>query len=365
MTDQKKFFLSNEATDKIFHSMQEGLIVCDSENFIQLMNEAALMIFGLPDQTIVIRRPLADLFTSSETGNHFLRQLDTDLQITQQEIGFHKGDLQITCSLSASIIPDSISGDMLKVITLRDVTEKQKTEVKLQDYAARLERSNRELDQFAYIVSHDLKAPLRAIINLSQWLHEDLESSLSDENKKNLNMLKGRAFRMEALITGILEYSKVGRAKLQSESIDVGELISEVLDSLAPPKNFIITTAEMPTVIAPKIPFFQVFSNLIGNAVKYNDKEAGDIKITAADRVGCYEFTIEDNGPGISKEFHEKVFVIFQTLQSRDRSESTGIGLTIVKRIVDEHGGKIWIESEEGCGTKFIFQWPKTFSNKV
>ena len=362
--DHKKFFLSNEATDKIFHSIQEGLVVCDSQNFIQSMNEAALMIFGFADQGTAVRKPVVNLFTSVEAGNHFLKQLDTDLQVTQREISFNKGDQEIICSLSASIIPDSISGDILKVITLRDVTEKQKTEIKLQEYAARLERSNKELDQFAYIVSHDLKAPLRAIINLSQWLHEDLELSLSNENKKNLDMLKGRAFRMEALITGILEYSKIGRTKLQSESINVGELISEVLDSLIPPKHVKITTAEMPTVIAPRIPLFQIFSNLIGNAVKYNDKEAGHIKITVSDKVSCYEFTIEDNGPGISKEFHEKVFIIFQTLQSRDRSESTGIGLTIVKRIIDEHGGKIWIESE-GSGTKFIFQWPKTISSIV
>jgi PAS domain S-box-containing protein len=364
--NQPKFILSNEVTEKIFLSIQEGLVVCNSEDRIQIINGTALKIFGFTPEMEIVGKPIERLFTNAESAFDFLKFLEKEKQLNQQEIILGKHGDEIVCSLSASIIQDSIAGDLLKIIVIRDVTEREETERKLQEYAARLEKSNKELDQFAYIVSHDLKAPLRAIMNLSQWLQEDLEPTLSDDSKKNLDMLKNRTFRMEALITGILEYSKVGRSKIQAELVDVSVLISDVLESLIPPKHIKIETSKMPLLMAPKIMLFQIFSNLVGNAIKYNDKEQGLIKIHTQDLEDCYEFTIEDNGPGISKEFHEKVFAIFQTLQSRDKKESTGVGLTIVKKIVEEQGGKIWIESEEGSGTKFIFQWPKNNdSNKI
>jgi light-regulated signal transduction histidine kinase (bacteriophytochrome) len=254
---------------------------------------------------------------------------------------------------------DVENGDHLKAIVVHDITTRKKTEGKLEEYAAKLEKINKELDQFAYIVSHDLKAPLRAIINLSQWLQEDLEPVITDDSRKNLEMLKNRTFRMEALITGILEYSKIGRSKVEPELVAIDDLISEVLDSLSPPDHFTIQVGDMPSIVTQRIMMYQVFSNLISNAIKYNNKPCGIIAIDCLEDETDYIFSVKDNGPGIDKDFHEKIFVIFQTLQSRDKIEGTGIGLTIVKRIIEEQGGKIWVESEPGVGATFSFRLSK------
>ena len=334
--------------------MQDGLVVVDSDDTIQIMNEAARSIFGITPEEEVLGRHLQGLFTQSQESFDFLFLLEKEKQIHQYENSFVRanGD-NIICSLSASIIPDTVSGDLLKVIILQDITERKRA-------AERLEKSNRDLDQFAYIVSHDLKAPLRAINNLAQWIYEDVGPVIGDDSRKNLELLRGRVLRMDALITGILEYSKIGRTKTTSGLVDVSALLAEILDLLSPPKHFRITIeSNMPVLNTAKIMLLQVFSNLISNAIKYNDKAEGLITIRCAEQNTHYEFSVEDNGPGIPAEYQEKVFVIFQTLQARDKVESTGIGLTIVKRIVEEHGGKIRIDSKDGNGSKFVFTWPK------
>lgn len=224
-----------------------------------------------------------------------------------------------------------------------------------------LQRSNAELDQFAYVVSHDLKAPLRAIANLSQWIEEDAGESLDAENRRQMELLRGRVHRMEALINGILEYSRIGRVAVEPEEVDTGALLAEVVDSLAIPPGFTVSIGEeMPRLIAPRVRLGQVFANLIGNAVKYNDKVEGRVTISAAERGDFHLFAVVDNGPGIAPQFHEKIFQIFQTLQSRDSFESTGVGLTLVKKIVEEQGGEIRVDSAEGKGATFRFTWPKT-----
>ena len=206
--------------------MQEGLIVCNSEDVIKSANDAALKIFACTDENNIVGNPISTLFHSREAAFSFLKHLEKEKQISHAEFYFNKRKEKILCSVSASIILDVENGDHLKAIVLHDITTRKKTEEKLEEYAARLEKINKELDQFAYIVSHDLKAPLRAIINLSQWLQEDLEPVISDDSRKNLEMLKNRTFRMEALITGILEYSKIGRTKVEPELVAIDDLIN-------------------------------------------------------------------------------------------------------------------------------------------
>lgn len=222
-----------------------------------------------------------------------------------------------------------------------------------------LAKINKELDQFAYIVSHDLKAPLRAINNLSLWIEEDLGSDVSEDIKKNMQTLRGRVGRMESLIAGILEYSRVGRLVNNIEKLDASQLVRETVEFLSPPESFKISVQdEMPVIHADKLKLQQVFSNLISNAVKYHHTKNGTIKIACKDAADFYHFSVTDDGPGIDPQYHQKVFDIFQTLQSRDKVESTGIGLAIVKKIVEEGGGSIWVESEPGCGSSFIFSVP-------
>lgn len=222
-----------------------------------------------------------------------------------------------------------------------------------------LERSNRDLDQFAYVASHDLKAPLRAIATLSGWLEEEIADRLSAEGKEQMRLLRGRVQRMDALIEGILRYSRAGRSDSRGEPVDVGELLREVIELLAPPRGFEIRIgSEMPQLFTRRLRLSQVFSNLIDNAIKYHDRADGRVEITAEQQDGCYEFAVADDGPGIPPQHQERVFVMFQSLQPRDEVESTGLGLSLVKKLVEEEGGRITLESEEGQGATFRFTWP-------
>lgn len=216
---------------------------------------------------------------------------------------------------------------------------------------------NQELDQFVYVSSHDLKAPLRAIANLSEWIEEDLDGQLPEEGQQHMKLLRKRVRRMDALIDGLLEYSRVGRAKVSVETVNVGDLLAEVIDLLAPPPNFVVEVALMPTIQTRKLPLSQVLANLISNAIKHCDRLDARIQITAKAYDQFCEFAISDNGPGIALEHQEKIFVIFQTLDARDKTENTGIGLSIVKKLVELEGGKVWVESQPGQGAKFIFTW--------
>jgi PAS domain S-box-containing protein len=246
------------------------------------------------------------------------------------------------------------------VVNSRDVTERVKNEQKMKEYAESLEKINRELDQFAYIVSHDLKAPLRAINNLSIWIEEDIGEKIEADTQKNFNLLRGRIGRMEGLINGILDYSRAGRMKAQLNEIDLNIFIADIVSNLAPPDKFNVKIQEgMPTITAEKIAIDQVFSNFISNAIKYNNSENPLIEVNYIDKGDVYQFCVTDNGPGIDAQYHEKVFQIFQTLQARDTVESTGVGLAIVKKIVEEKGGKAWVESEVGKGSKFFFTLTK------
>jgi PAS domain S-box-containing protein len=225
---------------------------------------------------------------------------------------------------------------------------------------SRLEQRNQELDQFAYVASHDLKAPLRAIANLSAWLEEDLGDQLPEENQHQMQLLRGRVHRMEALIDGILEYSRVGRKDPPISTFSVADLLDDVIDSLAPPEQFTVNMPpDLPTLTAKQLRLRQVFANLMSNAIKYNDKPEGRMDVTVQDQGAMYEFAVADNGPGIEPRYHQKIFSVFQTLQARDKVESTGIGLSIVKKIIETEGGSITVESEIGQGCTFRFTWPK------
>ncbi|MDX2097323.1 MAG: ATP-binding protein [Leptolyngbyaceae cyanobacterium bins.59] len=219
---------------------------------------------------------------------------------------------------------------------------------------------NRELDQFAYAISHDLKAPMRAISNLSQWLEEDLADKLTEETHCQMDLLRGRVHRMESLIDGLLQYSRVGRVANQVEPLSVQQLLETVVDTLAPSPEVTITIHRpMPTLPTERLLLEQVFANLISNAIKHCRREDCYINITAQEKEDCYEFAVQDNGPGIDPQYHDRIFVIFQTLEARDKVESTGIGLSLVKKIVEGQGGAVWVESQLGQGATFRFTWMK------
>lgn len=250
------------------------------------------------------------------------------------------------------------------VIIERITEQKDELEIsnkRLQEYTVSLEKTNKELDKFASIVSHDLKAPLRAIGNLTGWIEEDAGDTLQGEVKANFELIKQRVKRMEDLINAILDYSRADRVAGEETRFDVRQLVEETVEFIGRPKNVIFNISEnLPVVLSDKIRLSQVFSNLIENGVKYNDKSEVQIDIESKETSDGWVFTVRDNGPGIEKQYHERIFIIFQTLNRRDAVESTGVGLAIVKKIIEDQGGKIWVESEPGHGAEFRFLWPKT-----
>lgn len=224
------------------------------------------------------------------------------------------------------------------------------------DYAA----ANQELKEFAYIVSHDLKAPLRAISQLTHWISEDYAEVFDDDGREQIGLVLKRVKRMDGLIDGVLRYSRIGRVKEKEESLDLNLLVKEVIENLAPPDSIqIILENRLPVVLRDPTRMGQVFQNLIGNAIKFMDKDVGVIRVGCVDEGDLWKFMVADNGPGIDQRYHDKIFKIFQTLTARDEHESTGIGLTLVKKIITLYGGTIRIESEFGKGSSFIFTLPK------
>jgi len=223
-----------------------------------------------------------------------------------------------------------------------------------------LRRSNKELQDFAHVTAHDLKAPLRGIGTLADWIATDYADKFDAEGLEQMHLLKGRAARMSELIDSILHYSEIGRTTKCRESVDLNRLLPDVIAQLAPPDNVAITIeASLPTLVFEKVRLFQVFQNLIGNAIKYMDKPQGRIRISCTADEQFWTFSVTDNGPGISEKYFGKIFQMFQTLTRRDELESTGIGLSVVKKIVELHDGAVWVESQVGEGTTFSFTLPK------
>ncbi len=226
---------------------------------------------------------------------------------------------------------------------------------------AQLENRNRELDQFAYIVSHDLKAPLRGMESVSRWIEEDYgKDQVPTQIQEFLMLMRLRVHRMESLIAGILTYSRIGRSTSLQETVDVSHLLKEIVEDLAaPPGMRIQLPPTAPVVFTSRTHLTQVFQNLLSNALKYHHRpQHGVIAVTWRLTTSHHVFAVTDDGPGIDPAYHEKIFQIFQTLQERDSFESTGIGLSIVKKIVEGHGGTITVSSAEGRGSTFTFTWP-------
>ncbi len=222
-----------------------------------------------------------------------------------------------------------------------------------------LEKKNAELQDFAYVVSHDLKAPLRGISSLATWLIKDYGDVMDDKGIKYLNQLKDRTRRMHTFIEGILQYSRLGRAPMNKELLDTQQLVQQVIETLNPPETVSVLIPEpLPMVYYDKLFLIQVFQNLIGNALQHMGTPDGTITIGYTELEASWEFFVEDTGVGIESQHHERIFRIFQSLQKRETGDSSGIGLTLVKKIIERNGGEIRVESTLGEGTTFLFTVP-------
>ena len=330
----------------IFQTMGNILIVLDENNKIKTVNPTTCQKLGCSNESI-IGQDVSKIIGNTKLVAGSL--IETSFKT--------KSGKELPVLLSVNKLKDFNKN--ISVLVAQDITKQKESEKKLVEYTQQIEKTNKELDQFAYIVSHDLKAPLRAINNLSEWIVEDF-GEVPEEIGNHLSLMRGRVHRMENLINGILDYSRIGRQNLQKEEINVTNLVEDIVDSINISENFKINIDhKMPILNSELMPLQQVFSNLISNAIKYHDKEKGNISIYHTVPNGKYEFIVKDDGPGIPVEYQERIFGIFQTIEARDTRESTGIGLSIIKKIVEEKGGKVWINSAEGQGAEFHFTWPK------
>lgn len=233
-------------------------------------------------------------------------------------------------------------------------------EQRVSQRTADIEAINKELKEFAHVVSHDLKAPLRGICQLAQWLRQDYAETLGAKGAEQVELLTNQAKRMEQLIDGILRYSKAVHGSEREGTVNLNALTAQVIDMLMPPPNISIRVAdELPVISGDPVRVAQVFQNLLSNAVKFMDKPEGNISIGCADSGAMWTFSVEDNGPGIAPQHFERIFRIFQTMTPSKNTESTGIGLAVVKKIVELYGGRVWVESAFGEGSRFSFTWPK------
>jgi len=237
---------------------------------------------------------------------------------------------------------------------VRDITDLKNLEIQKGKLLTKLEKSNEMLQEYAHIVSHDLKSPLRSIDALVNWIQEDNSGKFDETSLNNFKLIETTLEKMEQLITDVLDYSSIDTKNAETVNVDINLLVNDLIDMLYVPEHIDIKVhKQLPIVKGSKTKLQQLFQNLISNAIKFNDKKYGLIEIGATEELGYLQFFVRDNGMGIDEKFHDKIFKVFHLL--RKSKDSNGIGLSIVKKIVELHEGKIWLESELGKGTTFYF----------
>lgn len=342
----------------IVQTSNDSIVSLTPDGTITSWNESAERLYGYSEKEALGRSMrmlyLEDNVAEFENVMNQLLKGKTVENFETERVTKHGGIVHVSITYSPIKGDD---GDVVGVSGIaRDVSLNKESQRQQNLLMRQLEKTNKELESFAYITSHDLKAPLRAIGSLSDWLYADYAEQLGDQGKEHLGLLKSRVQRMHELIDGILSYSRIGRKDGTLTDVNVGDVITEVLQMIRVPENFKVNVqAEMPTIRAYHTHVTQVFENLISNAIKYCDKDDGRIEVGFEEIPRFWKFYVKDNGVGIDPRYQKKIFEIFQTLKSRDEVEGTGIGLTIVKKIVENAGGDIWVVSEPGIGTEFHF----------
>ena len=319
---------------------------------IALECEVALILLDvqMPEMDgFEVARLLKENSRTKDISILFVTALSKDEKYTMQ--GYEEG--------AVDYLHKPLEADLVKAKV--NVFEKlYRQRIELRQSNDRLTDSNRQLDEFVYIVSHDLKAPLRGLSSLCSFLEDELGPSPKVEILDLLNMMKSRTGRMQGLIDGILHYSRMANAVCEKETVFVNDLIMNIIDLISPPSNVKFEIQDnLPEMFTEKIKLHEVFQNLISNSIKYNNKDEAIVKIGFHSYPRYNEFIVSDNGCGIKPEHFEKIFGIFQTLVSKDKNESTGVGLTIVKKIVEQQQGRITVESEYEVGSTFKFTWMK------
>ncbi len=341
----------------VLNSILTGVVIVDAEtHHIIDANQLGAELIGLPKEEI-IDKVCYNFICPVEEGKCPISDLGQS--IIQKECTLIKGDGK-KIPILKTVTSTSWQGHSYFIESFIDISLLKEAQKRQAELLGQVEKTNQELRDFAYIVSHDLKAPLRGINALATWITDDYAQNFDKEGKEQMALLVKRVGRMHNLIEGVLQYSRIGRIDEEQVQVDLNELIPEVIDMVSPPENMEITVEnELPVINCGKTRIMQVFQNLLSNTIKYMDKPKGRVKIGCVEEGDYWIFSVSDNGPGIEKKYFDKIFQIFQTLSPKDEYESTGVGLTVTKKIVELHGGRIWIESEPGQGSTFFFSLPK------
>jgi PAS domain S-box-containing protein len=347
----------------LFESAPSAMVMINALGQIEMINGQTERMFGFP-RAELLGRSIETLLPERLRAHN--RASGSSFFSTAQQLpmGAEPGLFGLTRDaiefpIDVGLNPIETEDGVMALVVILDITVRRQAEREQEQQRRELERSNADLERFAYVASHDLRSPLHAIARLAEWVHDDMATIASPEAVENLKLLQGRALRLQMLLDGLLAYSRVGRADSPIEDVDIAALVRDIADVLAPPPGFLIAcVGTMPSLRTRRSPILAVLQNLIANGMKHHDCAEGRLTVSAhlADEVA--EFRVSDDGPGIPPQFHDRVFEIFQTLQSRDDVDSSGIGLSIVKKEVENHGGRIWIESTPPeRGTTFIFTW--------
>lgn len=362
--------------DTLMDNSPDAVMTIDSRGIIRQFNAAAERLFGYVRAEAIgknVKFLMPEPYHSAHDGylRHHAATGEKHIIGTIREVNGKRRDGTVfPLDLSISELPSS--GDKEFVGVLRDLSARKRQEENLRQtlgrlaaYTADLERSNQELDDFAYIASHDLKEPLRGIHNHARFLMEDYEDRLDDDGKRRIDRLVHLSQRMEKLVNDLLYFSRIGRTELSIVPTDLGAVLRDVvgtLDQFLEERHATVTVSgDLPEVTCDSVRIAEVFRNLIVNAAKYNDKPQKSIEVghlaghhDESGRQRASVYFVRDNGKGIASEFHEDIFRMFKRLERSDDG-GTGSGLTIVRKIVQRHGGHIWLESRPGKGTTFFF----------
>ncbi|WP_373494425.1 PAS domain S-box protein [Aquiflexum sp.] len=369
---------SEERQKLIMNAALDAIVCINMEGMVTFWNPQAEKVFGWKEDEAKGKK-LSELIMSH---NH--RKLHEKGMENYQKTGegpvlnrlielpaIRKNGEEFTVELT--ILPIRQDQEEFFCAFIRDITERKSAESKLHELntnlanqTKELEASNQELEQFAYVASHDLQEPLRMISSFMQQLDNKYGNSLDDRGRKYIHFAVDGANRMRQIIQDLLEFSKVGKTEKNTETIDLNELLADIkilFRKEIADKNALLEIGEIPQIQGPQSPMRQVFQNLIGNALKYSLKDVPvKIKIRSRDMETHWQFAVQDNGIGIPEGSHDKIFEIFKRLHTKEEYEGTGMGLAITKKIVENMGGKIWVESEPGSGSTFFFTLPKNQS---
>jgi len=318
------------------------------------------ILFGGSIISLLLALSIYGLQVSMERSRHISR-LSKQLQLQNYQLEETVADRTHALSSKNDLLNQHVERLEAQKLTLsRLMAESNNAKKNAEILAKDLARSNRDLDEFAYIASHDLKAPLRGISQLSHWMAEDIEEGNLEDVPNTLQLIIARVTRLDVLLNDLLEYASINRKQATLVPLDCKALMEELFPLYAPPSGFeLVIEGDLPKFITVKPPFEQIMRNLLDNAFKHHDKSEGKIYIACEEGDTAYTFMVKDDGPGIKSDHYDEIFKMFTTLKSRDEVEGSGMGLALIKKIVVHNHGEVYVESELGEGCAFYFTWPK------